>query len=213
MTSVRAALIEPEKPTFADGKRRLIDAALRLAARGAGLSALGLRELAREAGLNHNTFYRHFASMEDLGQAAAEEIAQQLMAGMKSVRDGAARHADATLGTVDYFLNYVVANPDVFIVGARELHSAASPMRSVLRKTLEKIASESVEEIAGRELAPVSDRAQLFQVTLDITHHMLCRALDVLDAPAGRASIRRELIAYVRRQFLGAIALERGVGK
>lgn len=211
MTSALAALIEPEKPAFADGKRRLIDAALRLAARGNGLSALGLRELAREAGLNHNTFYRHFEAMEQLGQAAAEEIALQLLAGMKSVRDGAARHADTTLGTVDYFMATVVANPDVFVVGARELHSAASPMRVVLRKTLEKIAAESVEEIYAAQLAPIKDRAQLFQVTLNITHYMLCRALDILDAPQQHEAIRLELIAYVRRQFMGAIALERMV--
>ncbi len=209
MSPALAVIIEPDKPAFADGKRRLIDAALRLAARGTGLSALGLRELAREAGLNHNTFYRHFSGVEHLGQAAAEEIALQLLAGMKSVRDGAARHADATLGTVDYFIATVVANPDVFIVGARELHSAASPMRSVLRKTLEKIASESVEEIAGAHWAPIKDRALLFQVTLNITHYMLCRALDILDAPGERAVIRTELIAYVRRQFMGAMALER----
>lgn len=209
MNSVAAAAIEPEKPAFADGKRRLIEAALRLAARGTGLSALGLRELAREAGLNHNTFYRHFGDMGDLGCATAEEIAMQLLAGMKSVRDGAARHADATLGTVDYFMDYVVAHPDVFIVGARELHSAASPMRAVLRKTLEKIAAESVDEISAAHLAPLSDRTQLFQVTLNITHYMLCRALDILDAPQQRESIRLELIAYVRRQFMGAIALEK----
>lgn len=208
MNSAPATVIEPDKPAFADGKRRLIDAALRLAARGAGLSALGLRELAREAGLNHNTFYRHFAAMEHLGQAAAEEIALQLLAGMKSVRDGAARHADATVGTVDYFMDYVAANPDVFIVGARELHSAQSPMRAVLRKTLEKIAGESVEEIAGEHWAPINDRAQLFQVTLNITHYMLCRALDILDAPGQRAAIRTELINYVQRQFMGAMALE-----
>lgn len=213
MSPAPALLVEPDKPAFADGKRRLIDAALRLAARGTGLSALGLRELAREAGLNHNTFYRHFEDMADLGRATAEEIALQLLAGMKAVRDGAARHADATLGTVDYFMDYVVANPDVFVVGARELHSAASPMRAVLRQTLEKIAAESVEEIAAERWAPINDRAQLFQVTLNITHHMLCRALDMLDAPAARATIRVELIAYVRRQFMGAMALEQSARK
>ena len=49
------------------GKRALLDAAERLASSSRCLTSLGLRELAREAGLNPNTFYRHFRDMEDLG--------------------------------------------------------------------------------------------------------------------------------------------------
>lgn len=208
MSTSNTALLERDKPAHAEGKRRLIAAALSLAARGTGLSALGLRELAREADLNHNTFYRHFIDLEDLGRAAAGEIATQLMAGMKEVRLGAARHADATVGAVDYFLDSVIANPDVFIVGARELHTAASPMRSVLRETLAAIANESVDQITTLKLAPIKDRAGLFRVALDITHYMLCRALDLLDAPRQRATIRAEMIGYVRRQFVGAISIQ-----
>ena len=42
------------------GKLKLIQAALRLITQSRSLTSLGLRELAREAGLNPNTFYRHF---------------------------------------------------------------------------------------------------------------------------------------------------------
>lgn len=208
MPTASTAFIDPSKPAAAEGKRRLIAAALRLAARGSGLSSLGLRELAREAELNHNTFYRHFGDLEDLGRAAAGEIAAQLMAGMKEVRLGAARHADATIGAVDYYLDCVSANPDVFVVGARELHTAGSPMRRVLHETIEAIAHESVDQITALSLAPLKDRERLFRVALDITHYMLCRALDLLDSPDQREAIRREMIDYVRRQFVGAMSLQ-----
>ncbi|MGA4815143.1 TetR family transcriptional regulator [Pseudomonas aeruginosa] len=38
------------------------------------LGAIGLRELAREAGLNPNTFYRHFRDIDDLGLTMIRDI-------------------------------------------------------------------------------------------------------------------------------------------
>ncbi|MES2490528.1 MAG: TetR family transcriptional regulator [Pseudomonadota bacterium] len=191
------------------GKRRLIKAALQLAARdGTTLSAVGLREMAREAGLNHNTFYRHFRNAEDLIAAAAEEISAQLMVGLKAVRQSAARHADATVGAVEYFLDFVEANPDVIIVGTRELHSLNSPMRPVLQGVLETIAKESVEQITSQNLVKLESREQLFQVSLDITRYMFSHGLDLIDHPQEREAIAAKLVAHIRRQFLGSIAVQ-----
>src|SRR5262245_45607855 len=104
------------------GKRRLIEAGLRLAARGRALSSLGLRELAREASLNPNTFYRHFDDMEQLGVAAIEQVTSKLRLGLQQVRRGALTHADATRGSAQYFLEFVRRNPQAFLVGVREIH-------------------------------------------------------------------------------------------
>ena len=131
----------PPAIEMADGKRRLIDAALRLAAQGSSLSSLGLRELGREAGLNHNTFYRHFSTPAELGAAAAHEVARDVMAAMKDIRRNAARHADATVGAAEYFFDFVLQHPQLFIVSVRELHSASTwaatqpPTVTVLRNS------------------------------------------------------------------------------
>ena len=42
------------------------------------LNALSLRELAREAGLNPNTFYRHFKDFDELGMAIIEEMSREI---------------------------------------------------------------------------------------------------------------------------------------
>ena len=73
--------LEPDAVTQrqdAPGKRLLMEAAMRLASSRRSLSSIGLRELAREAGLNPNTFYRHFADVDDLGLAIIRDIATQL---------------------------------------------------------------------------------------------------------------------------------------
>ena len=52
------------KSVAAHGKTLLMEAALALVVRTRSLQALGIREIGREAGLNPNTFYRHFKNME-----------------------------------------------------------------------------------------------------------------------------------------------------
>jgi TetR/AcrR family transcriptional regulator, fatty acid biosynthesis regulator len=199
----------PERDAFPAGKRKLIDAALRICARdGIMLSSLGLREIAREAGLNHNTFYRHFGSLEDLAEAAATEIAAKLMAGMKQVRERAERHADATRGAVEYFFDFVLESPEAFVVGLRELHGGAPRMRAIFQRVIEGIAVESVDQITTMNLVPGLRAEALLPATTSITHAMFYRALDVVDHPRRRGVVTKELIDFIRVQFVGALALQ-----
>lgn len=182
---------------------------MRVAAReGAILSTLGLREIAREAGLNHNTFYRHFESLDDLGRAAAEAIADQLMRGLEDVRRSAARHADANVGAANYFLDFARDNADLLIVGLRELHSLDSPMRKTMQQVLDRIAEDSVEQILSMNLVPKLSREALKEATSAITYYMLYRAVDCIERPRKRSAIRDEIVSFIRSQFLGRLALE-----
>lgn len=192
-----------------NGRERLIAAALRLAAQGTALSALGLRELAREAGLNHNTFYRHFRDLDALGGTVVETVAAQLLAGMAAIRRNAVAHADATLGVADYFLDFACEHPEVIVVGLRELHGGDSPMRRILRRTLDDIAQQNVEQILGMKLVPGLERPGLQQACAAITYYMFHRALDCIEQPSQRARIRAEIVDFVRTQFLGRLALQR----
>lgn len=191
-----------------DGKRRLIEAALHLTAQGTSFSALGIRELAREAGLNHNTFYRHFDDLEDLTLTVSRHISRQIMDGLRDVRARAARHADATQGSVDYFLDLVAAEPAPFAVGLRELHGGSLPIRRLMRRIVDEIAAESVDQIVGMNLAPGLSSAMLLHVTRAITHYMFYRAVEFIDAPERRAEIAADMVRFIRVQFLGAMSLE-----
>ena len=55
-------------------RAELMRAALRLGAQH-GFASLGLREVAREAGIAPTSFYRHFSDMEELGMAIIRELA------------------------------------------------------------------------------------------------------------------------------------------
>ena len=85
------ASTEPKKHAEPPGKRALLDAAERLAASSRCVTSLGLRELAREAGLNPNTFYRHFRDMEDLGLQLLRQSKSELRSALRALRRQAAR--------------------------------------------------------------------------------------------------------------------------
>lgn len=206
--------MESETSTPLSGKQRLIEAAFRLAARnGTSLASLGLRELAREAGLNHNTFYRHFETLEDLGHAAAAEVAGQFMTAMKDIRRSAARHADASVGAAEYFLDWARDNHSLLVISVRELHHSESPMRKAMQRVIHEIATESVEQITSMKLVPGIQSAALLQATTSITYYMCYRALDYLENPRQRRAVRDDLVSFMRAQFLGHLALQQATKK
>ena len=142
-----------DKGSEAPGKRLLMDAALRLTSTSRSLSSLGLRELAREAGLNPNTFYRHFRDVDDLGLTVIGEITRLLRQPLRDLRREAAQRAVRDDGptvpkllgidlgrgrrvcheTVQLFFDFVAEHPEAFIIGVRELHGASPVLREALR--------------------------------------------------------------------------------
>jgi TetR/AcrR family transcriptional regulator, fatty acid biosynthesis regulator len=185
------------------GKRRLIEAGLRLAARGRALSSLGLRELGREAALNPNTFYRHFDDIDQLGVAAIEEVTAKLRMGLQQVRRGALTHADATRGSAEYFLEFVRRNPEAFLVGAREIHSGSPAIRSALRRVMDEIAAEITDDLRARGFAPTTDRALLLEVGTAIVDLMFHRSPEYLEHPSRRRAIVDRWVRLARILLIG----------
>src|SRR6476661_10900320 len=66
-------------------RRAILDAALHLC-EDSSLVALSLRQVAKEVGVVPTAFYRHFASIEDLGLALVEESFASLREMLRAVR-------------------------------------------------------------------------------------------------------------------------------
>jgi len=214
---------------LAQGKRLLLDAALRLMARTHSLSSLGLRELAREAGLNPNTFYRHFGSIEELGLLLINQIGLQLRMPLRELRREAAQRtlqqerseqllgADLSRGrlvcreTVQLFFDFVARNPDSFIVGMRELHGASPVLRQALRDLLADFAQDMAEDIADFRLVPGVDDATLLRMASAITRHLFVLAQEYLERPERQEAVRGEAEELIITLLAGAMVLRQGV--
>lgn len=116
----------------------LLRATLRLAA-AHGFASLGLREVAREAGIAPTSFYRHFADMEELGMA----LIRELIGGVR--RELAARvQAASGAGAVPALLEAMLATTEQdaelmrFLVAERV--GAFAGFRALLRSELTALA-------------------------------------------------------------------------
>src|ERR687897_502340 len=81
---LRRASVESAAPL--SGRDKLIDAVVQLGSATRSIASLGLREVARQAGLNPNTFYRHFRNFDDLGLAVIEKLSAQLRSELRASR-------------------------------------------------------------------------------------------------------------------------------
>jgi AcrR family transcriptional regulator len=190
------------------GRERLIRAALRLGARKRSLNALGLRELGREAGLNPNTFYRHFKSLEDLSLAIIEQFGSELRPALSSIRRGAASPQQAALRSTEHVFDFAARNPEVFIVGVRELHGASPAVRQALREALEAFAGDMADDVRLRGLAPGLGPQRVSEISMAVVRQTFYLCLDYLEQPSRRDELVRQTVDFIEMLIAGALALQ-----
>ena len=187
------------------GKLKLIQAALRLITQSRSLSSLGLRELAREAGLNPNTFYRHFKNLEEFGLQVLGYIAEDMKSGVRELRQMAESSEQASHDTVTFVYHYFLANPAATTVAVRELHGPSPLLRKALEAQLDASAREMAEDIIERQLVSAVPPETIHEISRMTIRYILFRAMDYIEKPAQRAAIQQETERFINRQFRGAM--------
>ncbi|MGM7644634.1 TetR family transcriptional regulator [Nocardia ignorata] len=122
----------------------LLDGTLALAAE-RGFAALSLREVARSAGIVPTAFYRHFASLDDLGATLVDEGVTALRLALREVR----RKPDAHLAdTVRFVFDQVAAKRALFGFLLRERHGGSAPLRQAIAMEMQLIVREIVADLS-----------------------------------------------------------------
>ena len=214
-----------------NGKLRLIDAALKLAAHTRSLEAVKLREIAREAGLNPNTFYRHFSCLDDLGLAIIDRLVTELRGPLREQRIRAAQAVIEQFGgqvfsansrrwavqgqeinrrTVSLFFRFVEENRYGFIVGLRELHGASPRLRTALRQAMEEFARDMAEDLDRYQMLQVSDPERGLSACRLIVRQMFTLSMDYLEQPddAGKIAVCREAEEMIMAIIIGYSGLD-----
>ncbi|HEX3383144.1 MAG TPA: TetR family transcriptional regulator [Paraburkholderia sp.] len=208
MTTVpeAAPVAGPELPP---GKRKLIEAALRLTAGGRSFASLGLRELAREAGLNPNTFYRHFSALDELAREAVASVSRRLRPMLRRERWLAAHepHSVPRRACVAFFA-FALANREAFLSALAEYHGTSPALREAVRANLHEVSAEMADDIVQLELIPQLARETVDEVCTQIVLQLFHLSAEYIDANAAR---RDALIDYAERfivrLFAGAVVL------
>lgn len=192
------------------GKRRLIEAALRLTAGGRSFASLGLRELAREAALNPNTFYRHFETLDDLAREAVESVSRRLRPMLRRERWLAAHdepHSVPRRACVAFFA-FALENRAAFMSALVEYHGTSRALREAVRANLHEVSAEMADDVVDLALMPTLARETVDEVCTQIVLQLFHLSAEYIDADAARQAA---LIAYAERfivrLFAGAILL------
>tara|TARA_R110001583_G_scaffold70549_2_gene199581 strand:- start:439 stop:1110 length:672 start_codon:yes stop_codon:yes gene_type:complete len=193
------------------GRDRLLKAALRLGARQRSIANLGLRELAREAGMHHTAIYRHFKSIDEVAVALVEPLSAQLRVDLRFARRSANRDAKDMIraSTLRYF-GYVREHPLGVIFCAREIHGGLPCLREALQKMLDEFAADSAEDLCLLGLDKLlPDYEMLLTLTRLIAQHTLFAALDYLEQKENSDVIVERTVIFVECLIAGAIARNR----
>ncbi len=189
-----------------EGKLRLLQAALRLITSSRSLTSLGIRELARAASLNPNTFYRHFKDLDDFGLFVLDYVAGEVKQQVRLLRQQAASSDQAARDTVAFVYEYFRDNPAIPTVAVRELHGPSAVLRQAIDEQLEQAAREMTEDTVERRLVPDIERSVLLDIARTTVRYMLFRGMDYIEYPDQQDAIRLETVRFLRRQYAGALA-------
>ena len=205
--STRSTMAERESPD-AGGRERLIGAALKLAAEKRSLLALGVRELGRMAGLNPNTFYRHFKTLDELSLAIVDEFAEDLAPALRAIRLSGLPTETLSKRTVEYVFDYARQHPEAFIVGVRELHGSSHRLQQAIRSRIRLVAAEMSEDILAINNVPGISADMLEELAEPVVEQVFHRTLDYLEEPKRRAELVRRTAHFIDALMTGAVALK-----
>lgn len=178
----------------------LLDAALELSQR-KGFAQLSLRQVAKEAGVVPAAFYRHFASMDELGLALVERSFATLRA---MIRD-AQRDPDVFVNIIDASAEVLVETVKRykadFAFVARERVGGSAVVRSAIRHELELFVSELSVVLARLPNVEKFSTDDVQMVARLFVRNMVSNAEEVVEMPEGRPDLEEQIKAGARRQM------------
>ena len=135
--------------------------------------------------------------------ADRNEEAQRL----HEVRRKAVKHADATIGSAEFFFEFAARNREAFRVGVREIHGGSPAIRRALRRVMDEVAAEIADDIRALGLARTDDPEMLREIATLIVDLLFYRSLDYIERPAERRAIIDRAVRLATLLFLGSASL------
>ena len=186
-------------------RRALMDAALGQLNANRGFTSLSLREVAREAGIAPTSFYRHFADLEELGLALVDEAGVALRQLMRQARKRIVRNGSAIETSVDTFMEYLSANPNLFRLLLREKTGISNQFRTAIRAEIDHFVAELEEDLkrfAKDRGEPLTDPHLVAEAMVTLVFN---QGADALDGSAGdRQLVTQKLKRELRMLLVGA---------
>lgn len=146
-TDYDGAMTETRQARKDRTRRSILDAALDLLS-DTSFSALSLRQLTREVGIVPTAFYRHFASLDELGLALVDDSFSRLREVMNAVRRDNPPPEELIDRSVDVLVASLTAELTHFRFIARERYGGVATVSEAIRRELDLFERELVTDLA-----------------------------------------------------------------
>lgn len=181
----------------------ILSAALDLASDGGGLAGLSLRSVAKRVGIVPTAFYRHFASVEELGLALVDESFGALREMLREVRRDTRDIEGVVANSVKILVKNVQERPEHFLFVARERLAGPPLVRDAVRRELELLELELAMDI-GRLVPTDWSHEDLRTVAHLIVTAMVGVVEDIiLDRPGSETAITRQAERELQMVIIG----------
>lgn len=203
--------LSPDSPTTALAARKsaisrsdLLAAALRLLGPHRSVSSLSLREVAREAGIAPNSFYRQFRDIDELAVALIDLAGQSLRKIVGAARQRASNEG-IVRGSVEAFMEQVRADDRLLHVLLREGTVGSDAFKRAVDRELSFFEDElraDLIRLAARHNETLDEPALASRAITRLAFAMGATALDL--PPERDAELVTQLTKMVRMIIAGA---------
>jgi len=220
-TRPRQAASKPPEPLSRSARKdltraNLLQAALTLMGEGRSFTSLGLREIAREAGVAPNAFYRHFRNTDELGLVLVEEVGVTLRRLLREARKMDVAPRDMLRRSVSVYQDYVKLNRLQFMFISSERSGGSRILRLAIRNDVTHFTNEMAQDFRLRGLYTQLPTARLQMVCGMIVMTMLAAATDILDLPPDQPLLEAEMsenfVQQLKIILFGATRLNEALG-
>lgn len=191
-------------------RRMIIDAAFRLLSQERSYSSLSLREVAREAGIAPNSFYRHFEDMEELGLTLVDECGVALRQLMRKARQRIRDQGSVIRTSVETFMEFIHNSPHIFYLLLRERSGTSLAFRKAVSRELQYFIVELADYIQYTQGYPTADAKVQAEAMVILVFNAGAEALDC--KPAELRLHTEKAITQLRYIARGADEILKGRG-
>jgi AcrR family transcriptional regulator len=181
-------------------RRALLDSALSLLAE-RGFGSLSLREVTKQAGIVPTAFYRHFASMDELGVALVEESMRTLRDMIRSVRREPRGSGDLIRISVRTLYEHVRAHEDHFRFLTRERYGGTGAVARAMGIELKLFASELAVDLARFPYLRRWSTEDLYMMADLIVTAMQATVLELIEARPRDAETDQRIVRTAEKRL------------
>lgn len=174
-------------------RNSLTQAALQLMGEGRSFTSLGIREIAREAGMVPNAFYRHFRNTDELGLALVEEVGITLRRLLREARQSGVAQDDIVRRSVQVYHQYVLHNRLLFLFISSERSGGSRILRLAIRNDVTHFTNEMAQDFRNLGLYQDLSTRSLQMICGLIVTTMLAAAPEILDLPPNQPLLEAEM--------------------